>query len=62
MSGLEEGDGGVVIDRLGMHALDEAKVVRDLRGVGHGRSTFHQQRRLNAGGVRLNIAPILRVE
>ena len=27
---LEEGDGGVVIDRLGMHRLDEAQVVHDL--------------------------------
>ena len=32
-AGLEEGDGRVVVDRLGVHRLDEAEVVGDLRGV-----------------------------
>ena len=32
-AGQEEGDGRGVVDRLGVHRLDEAEVVHDLRGV-----------------------------
>jgi len=32
-SGLEKRDGGIVIDRIGVHRVDEAEIVHDVGGV-----------------------------
>jgi hypothetical protein len=33
MAGLQIGDGGIMVDRLGMHGADEAKFIGHARGV-----------------------------